>query len=387
MHQTAVVSEELSRVSDSADTGLALDKSGDTATFANRLMNENNENIKQEVLYSFKKSVQVIGVKTMVEKNPLVTIIIPFYNAEAFLKATVDSAVNQTWANKEIILVDDGSTDKSNQLIRNYVSNNAQLIRQQNRGASAARNYGLSIAKGDLIQFLDSDDILAPGKIEKQVFRLKSKHENTIVSGSFKIFVNTIEHAQSLFYDNGFKDFENPIDWLIESMWDRAMFPPVAWLTPRKLIEEAGPWNESLSYNDDTEFFARVLLKARKIIFCEDAISYYRRGNPTSLGSRKDRQARVSELESLNLVTSHMLNFEDSLRVREACAYKCRKLIYSLYPEHKDISEIAWQKLKELNVKGDFKFGNGFTKKLGSIIGWKSAKLIQRNYRKIRGAF
>lgn len=61
MHQTAVVSEELSRVSACADTGLALDKSADTANFANRLMNENKDNIKQEVLYSFEKNVQVIG--------------------------------------------------------------------------------------------------------------------------------------------------------------------------------------------------------------------------------------------------------------------------------------------------------------------------------------
>ena len=61
MHQAAQVSEELSRVSDCVDTGLALDKSGDTANFANRLMNENNENIKQEALNSFNKSVQLIG--------------------------------------------------------------------------------------------------------------------------------------------------------------------------------------------------------------------------------------------------------------------------------------------------------------------------------------
>ena len=61
MHQPAQVSEELSRVSDRVDTGLALDKSGDTANFANRLMNDNNENIKQEVLNSFNKSVQLIG--------------------------------------------------------------------------------------------------------------------------------------------------------------------------------------------------------------------------------------------------------------------------------------------------------------------------------------
>lgn len=319
----------------------------------------------------------------MAEKNSLVTIIVPFYNSESYIKSTLDSAVGQTLGSKEIIAIDDGSTDNSVQIAVNYSSKNLRTFIQPSNGASSARNYGFNIAKGDYIQFLDSDDILAPDKIQKQLKRLTLEGDDVIASGPFINFRKDI-NEDTYHPDNGCRDFENPIDWLIESMWDRAMFPPVVWLTPRKLIEEAGPWNESLSYNDDSEFFARVLLKARKIVFCEDAVSYYRRGNPASLGSRKDRKARISELESLNLVTSHMLNHEDSLRVREACAYKYRKLIYSLYPYHKDLIEKAEQKLKDLNVKGDFDFGKGFTKKLGKIIGWKNAKLIRNSYIKIK---
>ena len=318
----------------------------------------------------------------------LVSIIIPVFNCQDWLTYAISSAINQEKSNIEVIIINDGSTDNSLKVATNFISDKVKLFSQENRGASSARNLGLKYSKGDYIQFLDGDDILSESKIKKQIEILQNEGDNCVASGKFLeyySFENTGEVYTNI--NKGLKNYENPIDWLVESMWDRAMFPPVVWLTPRKLIEEAGPWNESLSYNDDTEFFARVLLKARKIVFCEDAISYYRRGVPTSLGSRKDRQARVSELESLNLVTSHMLNFEDSLRVREACAYKYRKLIYSLYPDHRDLIEIAWQKLKELNVKGDFNFGNGFTRKLGSVIGWKSAKLIQRNYRKIRGTF
>jgi glycosyltransferase involved in cell wall biosynthesis len=323
----------------------------------------------------------------MVEKNPLVTIIIPFYNAESYLQATMDSALNQTWGKREIILVDDGSTDRSNQLMKDYLSKNIKLIRQQNRGASAARNYGIRFAEGDLIQFLDSDDILAPDKIERQVISLRNEPDGTVASGPFRNFIESVENPQAVAFDNGFGDFEKPVDWLVEAALNRAMFPPVVWLTPRKLIEEAGAWNENITYNDDSEFFARVLLKARKIVYCNEALSYYRRGVSTSLGSRKDRIARISELYSLNLVTSHMLNHEPSLRVREACAYKYRKLIYSLYPEHRDLIKIAQQKLKDLNVRGDFNFGNGLTRKLSNIIGWKNAKLIQMSYKKIRKSF
>jgi glycosyltransferase involved in cell wall biosynthesis len=276
------------------------------------------------------------------------------------------------------------SSDLSSlQIAKEYESETVKILFQLNKGSSSSRNNLFTNCKGKFIQYLDSDDLLAMDKIQKQLERLLQEGDDVIASGPFINFRKDL-NEDTYHPDNGYRDFENPIDWLIESMWDRAMFPPMVWLTPRKLIEEAGPWNESLSYNDDSEFFARVLLKARKIVFCKDAVSYYRRGNPASLGSRKDRKARISELESLNLVTSHMLNHEDSLRVREACAYKYRKLIYSLYPYHKDLIEKAEQKLKDLNVKGDFDFGKGFTKKLGKIIGWKNAKLIRNSYIKIK---
>lgn len=316
-------------------------------------------------------------------KNLFVSIILPVYNCEKWLNKTILSAINQYLDNCEVILIDDGSTDKSLEVAFRIKSDKIKIYSKSNSGASSTRNFALIKSKGNYIQYLDADDIIALDKILKQLDRIASEDDDVIASGPFINFVKDI-NENSYLPDNGYRDFEKPIDWLIESMWDRAMFPPVVWLTPRRLIEEAGPWNESLSYNDDTEFFARVLLKARKIVFCKDAVSYYRRGIPTSLGSRKDKKARISELESLNLVTSHMLNHEDSLRVREACAYKYRKLIYSLYPEHKDLIEIAQQKLKEFDVKGDFCFGNGFTRKLGSVVGWKNAKLIQKGYRKIK---
>lgn len=322
----------------------------------------------------------------MIVKKISLSIIIPLFNNRSTISESIISAADQYIESKEIVIVDDGSTDGSLYIVKNIRSDKIRIYAKKNGGASSARNYAFKCSTGNYIQFLDADDLIAPDKIQKQLERISSEGDDVIASGPFINFVNDI-NENSYLPDNGYRDFERPIDWLIESMWDRAMFPPVAWLTPRRLIEEAGPWNESLSYNDDTEFFARVLLKARKIVFCNDAISYYRRGIPTSLGSRKDKKARISELESLNLVTSHMLNHEDSLRVREACAYKYRKLIYSLYPEHRDLIELAQQQLNNLGVKGKFNFGNGFTRKLGSLIGWKNAKIIQRNYRKIRDSF
>jgi len=257
---------------------------------------------------------------------------------------------------------------------------------QNNLGASAARNIAFKYSSGDYIQFLDSDDILAPDKIEKQLGLIYSDSNQCILSGSYREFTWTLSDAEPAKEITGQMDFTKPIDWLIDAAWSKTMFPPVVWLTPRKLIEQAGPWDEKLSYNDDPEFFARVLLKSEGILFCKEAISYYRRGISSSLGSRKDRKARESELESLNLVTDHMLEYENSKRVREACSYRYRKLIYSLYPMHRDLIKIAEEKIRQLGVTGNYDFGNGMTNKLGKFLGWKNAKKIRNGYNRIKNS-
>ena len=105
--------------------------------------------------------------------NPLVSIIIPVFNSEKYIGATIASAVEQTWPNKEIIVVDDGSTDKSLEIAEKLKDSFIKVFSQENKGASVARNKGLKEAKGEYIQFLDADDLLSPDKIEGQLNALK----------------------------------------------------------------------------------------------------------------------------------------------------------------------------------------------------------------------
>ncbi len=130
--------------------------------------------------------------------QPLVSIIIPFYNAERYLSATLQSAIDQTWNNKEIIVVDDGSTDRSIELITNFKSDKVKLYQQQNKGAAAARNLGLSHAKGEYVQFLDADDLLSKDKIEKQVLALQNHPDQVAVCSTVH-----------------FKDDEDPYYWVL----------------------------------------------------------------------------------------------------------------------------------------------------------------------------
>jgi len=112
-------------------------------------------------------------------ETPLVSIIIPCYNAERYVGEAIESALAQTYPNKEVILIDDGSTDGSLDVIRSF----GEAIRWEtgpNRGGSAARNRGLALARGELIQFLDADDLLHPQKLERQV-RLSLEDPKAIV--------------------------------------------------------------------------------------------------------------------------------------------------------------------------------------------------------------
>ena len=101
--------------------------------------------------------------------KPLVSILVPAYNAEAWISDALRSAIAQTWKPKEIIVVDDGSTDGTLAVARQFESNQLRVVTHKNQGASATRNKAYSLCKGDYIQFLDADDLIGPDKIAKQI--------------------------------------------------------------------------------------------------------------------------------------------------------------------------------------------------------------------------
>src|SRR5277367_5545072 len=101
--------------------------------------------------------------------KPLVSILIPAYNAQAWIQSTLESALNQDYANIEVILVDDGSTDETLAVAKRYASKFVKIVNQQNAGGPAARNVAFAHAQGDYIQWLDHDDLLDRHKISEQL--------------------------------------------------------------------------------------------------------------------------------------------------------------------------------------------------------------------------
>lgn len=192
--------------------------------------------------------------------KPLVSIIIPTYNRAHLIKETIDSVLAQTYMNWECIIIDDRSNDATKAILDEYSTIDNRFIIickpiELKQGASVSRNFGLKLARGEYIQFLDSDDILADNKIEEQVKILLNESNFTISTCKWGRF-NEIKEPIS-FYENkrDYINFSNAKDYFDLIGLYGSFFPPLNFLMSKELINFSGYWNESLSMNDDGEFF------------------------------------------------------------------------------------------------------------------------------------
>ncbi len=306
---------------------------------------------------------------------PAISILIPCFNAERWLAPTLESALGQTHRSTEIILVDDGSRDNSLAIARQFEARGVRVVSQPNRGAGAARNHGLQLARGEFIQFLDADDLLAPDKISEQHARL-AQSPDCVASGPWARFENDPTTATFVPEEN-WRDCE-PIEWLALNFAGRGMMPPASWLTPRALLDRAGPWDERLSLNDDGEYFCRVLLAAREAKFCAGARTFYRSNFAGSVSWRRSIEAWQSAVLSHELCTQHLLSKENSLRSRRACADLFQRLAFAMYPDCPDLVVRCEDEARKLGGSALRPGGGVLFQLLRRLVGWKSARRWQR---------
>ena len=265
--------------------------------------------------------------------HPLVSILIPAYNSEKWIKSTIQSALNQTYENKEIIIVDDGSNDNTLSIAKQFESNCLKVISQNNQGASAARNKALSFSQGDFIQWLDSEDLIETDKIEKQLAAFGyNPPQKTLLASPVGFFYHRPSKAK--FIPNALWQDLRSIDWLITKFNDpKAHIYIHAWLVSRKLTELAGGWDERLSLNDDGEYFCRIVAASNFVKFIDDVKCYYRIGNFSSISNRNSETALKSEILSINLCVDHLLKLENSKVTRKASISYLQNLVSRISSE------------------------------------------------------
>jgi glycosyltransferase involved in cell wall biosynthesis len=312
--------------------------------------------------------------------KPLVSILIPCYNSEPWLAQTIESALGQTWSNIEVILVDDGSTDNSLLIARSYEAMEVQVISQnENRGQTAVLNRCLAEAKGDFIQYLDADDILDPQKIEVQIHRLGKEPPGTLAIAPWARFYQNDLTTAKFVPNNDWQDFDDPLSWLLECWTGHGAMPPGSWLCPKEVIQAIGLWNESLTLNNDMEYFTRAVLASKKLVFCPESLWYYRSGNPSLSGLRSE-QALFSQYEVIRLSTEQVLSIENSVRTRYAAACCWQYFVFMAYPKVTHLTKSAEQNIRFLGGC-DLKPGGGsMFNIIHDVFGWKISLRLQRLY-------
>jgi glycosyltransferase involved in cell wall biosynthesis len=283
--------------------------------------------------------------------KPLVSILIPAYNSQQWIADTLRSAIAQTWPRKEIIVVDDGSTDQTLAIARGFASDGVHVVTQTNQGASAARNTAFSLSQGDYIQWLDADDLIAPNKITSQMEVLDHPSSKlTLTSGPWGRFMYRSNRAK--FVPTSLWSDLSPVDWLIRKMGQNLHMQTGTWLVSRELTQAAGPWDTRLVGDDDGEYFCRVLLASNGVRFVPDAKVYYRELGAASLSYIGFSSKKLdAQWFSMKAHIGYLRSLEESERVRVACVQYMQNWMVFFLPERPDIFEEAAELAKVLGGK------------------------------------
>jgi glycosyltransferase involved in cell wall biosynthesis len=173
--------------------------------------------------------------------EPIVTVIVASYNGERFLRESLESLFAQDYDSFEAVFVDDGSTDATAEIARSFP---ARYVRQDNHGLPAARNAGLAVAHGELIAFLDDDDLLPPTKLSVQATYLRDHPETGCVLG-----------RQSWIVEDGVEPPDLPLDPLFGELGGIQL---VSAMIRRRVLQELGGFDPSYRYAEDRDLFIRM---------------------------------------------------------------------------------------------------------------------------------
>lgn len=204
-----------------------------------------------------------------------VSVIIPVYNAEKFLRNCLDSVMDQTLDSYEVIAVNDGSTDSSGQIIEEYMNMYPEKMLSltvENGGQGRAKNFGIDMARGDFILNIDSDDAIAPDMLEKMYSAAMKEEADVVICDFFRVIDGKKYYESSMLTSN-------PLS-AIGQCWNK--------LFRRSLIGDVR-YPEGIWY-EDSEFSGKMLIRSRKTVFLHEALYFYTIGHTSTMHNRNTRK-------------------------------------------------------------------------------------------------
>ena len=256
---------------------------------------------------------------------PTVSVLIPCYNAEQWIEQAIASALSQTYLPIEVIVVDDGSTDGSWQVIQQF-GDRIHAITQPNQGGNAARNRLLQISGGEWLQYLDADDYLLPTKLEQQIQCLASQPDADVI------------YSPSILEDwsvTGSRQEILPIPvphdpWILLARWYLPQTGSPLWR--KQAIASVGGWKVDQPCCQEHELYLRLLIAGKQFVYGDQAGSVYRQWSESTVCRQNQTETRRRRLAIIDQAESYLQTTEALTPARQHAInqsrFECARLIW-----------------------------------------------------------
>lgn len=273
--------------------------------------------------------------------NPLVSIIIPTWNRRQLVQEAIASVLSQDYEEREVIVIDDGSTDGTEEALRRLPS--VRYHAQANQGVSRARNRGLELAHGAFICFLDSDDLWLPTKLSTQV-ALMVRQPEVRVSYTDEIWIRRGRRV------NPKKRHQKHSGWVFPWCLPLCIISPSSVMLRREVFEEVGGFDESLPVCEDYDLWLRIAARM-PVAFIPEKLIVKRGGHDDQLSRRFWGNDRFRVQALLKLLKETPLDLEQQRATRAELAAKCAILEQGFRKRKKHEEAAYYQELKEEQEK------------------------------------
>lgn len=309
------------------------------------------------------------------------SILIPAYNAAKFIGETLASCVQQGRDYiEEIIVINDHSEDDTRGVVERFQAEHShyRVILEDNptKGACAARNHALSLAKGDAIQWLDADDLLGEGKLEAALELLYQNPQHLIAS-KWRRFAGGLTHLwpEEQGAWSHVPDQSSPKEWLLAER----MMIPAGWLGSRQLFESIQPWDTSLLINQDGEYFTRAIVASAGVILEPESRVYYRSEMQGSVSQFKPHKA-PSLFASIESFEQTVLQLGNDSDIKTLISNHYMGFIYRVYPLVPELRKKARAKIKQYGkpTRQNDVAESYLAQTISAIFGWKLLVQLRR---------
>lgn len=304
----------------------------------------------------------------------MVSVIVPVYNIEDYLKECLDSLRNQSYRDIEIILIDDGSSDRSGKICDAYAAMDMRIkvIHKENEGVSSARNAGLEIMQGDYVLFADGDDWLDTNMIQELFESMQKSEAQMAICDTYQTDGTNFEVR------NLFKYAKNKKIFYEKEIYDIIKYTATLWnkLIERKCIEDIR-FDTKISYGEDLLFLVQILKNVNKIVIVNKPLYYYRNSRVGNVASSSINNSYMEFIDTTYIIYKMLMEKNYQIAATIRLSYALNRTIEfipvsEIYQSKKYLRKIKNILRNNPEIYKELKFENGIGKR--KIITLKIAK-------------